>query len=198
MRSPAVAATDHTPPTPLLALAAFTRRGSDDPAREPDVVAVPTASGWITLHASLGLGLPTPGRGDVRRGRARCARPADRAAYRAHPGMRRSRLRAAVRGQLTSRPAPLVLGGGLWQSHPHQGVSTATKGTGMSYRVLPAEQAFWRPSNQVGVLGQAAASPDARRAAVAPASGSGINPPPALINDRAVPASRGHGTDSSR
>ena len=42
---------DETPPSPLLSLAAFTRTapiGSDARA-----VAVPTASGWITLHASL-------------------------------------------------------------------------------------------------------------------------------------------------
>jgi DNA-binding CsgD family transcriptional regulator len=52
MRSSAVT-TDRTP-TALLALAAFARRhhaaGADG---EPDIVAVPTRSGWITLHASL-------------------------------------------------------------------------------------------------------------------------------------------------
>jgi DNA-binding CsgD family transcriptional regulator len=37
-----------TPPTPLLALASFIRSGAGS-----DAVAVPTASGWITLHASL-------------------------------------------------------------------------------------------------------------------------------------------------
>jgi len=61
---------------------------------------------------------------------ARCGRSASRAACRAHPGMLRSRLRARVRRQLTSRAAPLVLGSGLWQSRPHEDVSTATKGTG--------------------------------------------------------------------
>jgi DNA-binding CsgD family transcriptional regulator len=40
-------------PTPLLALAAFARRRRHDPHGPPDVVAVPTSSGWITLHASL-------------------------------------------------------------------------------------------------------------------------------------------------
>jgi DNA-binding CsgD family transcriptional regulator len=49
MRSPALA----TVPTPVLALAGFTRRRSHDPDRQPDTVAVPTPSGWITLHASL-------------------------------------------------------------------------------------------------------------------------------------------------
>ena len=49
MRSPALP----TVPTPVLALAGFTRTRSHDPARQPDTVAVPTPSGWITLHASL-------------------------------------------------------------------------------------------------------------------------------------------------
>ena len=49
MRSPALA----TVPTPVLALAGFTRSRSHDPDRQPDTVAVPTPSGWITLHASL-------------------------------------------------------------------------------------------------------------------------------------------------
>lgn len=49
MRSPALAPI----PTPLLALAGFTRGRSHDPDRQPDTVAVPTPSGWITLHASL-------------------------------------------------------------------------------------------------------------------------------------------------
>jgi DNA-binding CsgD family transcriptional regulator len=53
MRSAAVSETDDTPPSPLLALAAFTRRRSAGAAEEPGVVAVPTPSGWITLHASL-------------------------------------------------------------------------------------------------------------------------------------------------
>jgi DNA-binding CsgD family transcriptional regulator len=49
MRSPALA----TVPSPVLALAGFTRSRSHDPDRQPDTVAVPTPSGWITLHASL-------------------------------------------------------------------------------------------------------------------------------------------------
>jgi DNA-binding CsgD family transcriptional regulator len=53
MRSPALSATDQTPPTPLLALATFTRTRKHPGVGEPDVVAVPTRSGWITLHASL-------------------------------------------------------------------------------------------------------------------------------------------------
>ena len=53
MRSPGLLAGDQTPPSPLLALAAFTRRGPHEPDRRPDTVAVPTPSGWITLHASL-------------------------------------------------------------------------------------------------------------------------------------------------
>jgi DNA-binding CsgD family transcriptional regulator len=49
MRSPALA----TVPTPVLALAGSTRNRSHDRDRAPDTVAVPTPSGWITLHASL-------------------------------------------------------------------------------------------------------------------------------------------------
>lgn len=53
MRSPVVASTDQTAPTPVAALAAFTRGRPSGPDRQPDVIAVPTRSGWITLHASL-------------------------------------------------------------------------------------------------------------------------------------------------
>ncbi len=53
MSSPAFTAGDRRPPTPLLALAAFTRRRRSGATGAPDVVAVPTPSGWITLHASL-------------------------------------------------------------------------------------------------------------------------------------------------
>jgi DNA-binding CsgD family transcriptional regulator len=53
MRNPAHATTDEVPPVALLALAAFTRRPPRDGDRQPDAVAVPTPSGWITLHASL-------------------------------------------------------------------------------------------------------------------------------------------------
>jgi DNA-binding CsgD family transcriptional regulator len=61
LRSPAVAQSEETPPTALIALAAFARtrpRGSDP---EGDVVAVPGRGGWITLHASLPEG-PSGGR----------------------------------------------------------------------------------------------------------------------------------------
>lgn len=53
IRSPVLAETDETPPAPLLALAAFVRSRAGDAGREPDVVAVPSSVGWITLHASL-------------------------------------------------------------------------------------------------------------------------------------------------
>jgi DNA-binding CsgD family transcriptional regulator len=53
MRSSAQADSDETPPSALLALAAFTRTGPLDPDGAPRTVAVPTAAGWITLHASL-------------------------------------------------------------------------------------------------------------------------------------------------
>lgn len=44
---------DDTPPMPILALASFVRACSGNADPQQDVVAVPTASGWITLHASL-------------------------------------------------------------------------------------------------------------------------------------------------
>jgi DNA-binding NarL/FixJ family response regulator len=44
---------DQTPPSPLLALAAFTRSKTHSRQLDLDAVAVPTSSGWITLHASL-------------------------------------------------------------------------------------------------------------------------------------------------
>ena len=53
MRSSALTG-DGSVPGPLLALAAFTRRHHAAAANgQPDIVAVPTSSGWITLHASL-------------------------------------------------------------------------------------------------------------------------------------------------
>jgi len=52
MRNRSRAPEDETPPAALLALAAFTRRNSHDPER-PEAIAVPTRTGWITLHASL-------------------------------------------------------------------------------------------------------------------------------------------------
>ena len=58
MRTSAHAEDDEAPPGPLLALAAFTRSGTHDPNGNPRPVAVPTASGWITLHASLPDGAP--------------------------------------------------------------------------------------------------------------------------------------------
>jgi hypothetical protein len=53
LRSAAVAQNDETPPTPLIALATFVRSRADGAGPQRDVVAVPSASGWITLHASL-------------------------------------------------------------------------------------------------------------------------------------------------
>ncbi|HWF71773.1 MAG TPA: helix-turn-helix transcriptional regulator [Solirubrobacteraceae bacterium] len=44
---------DQPPPTAILALAGFARRHAPDLDRDTGTVAVPTASGWITLHASL-------------------------------------------------------------------------------------------------------------------------------------------------
>jgi quercetin dioxygenase-like cupin family protein len=40
----------------------------------------------------------------------------------------------------------------MWQPHAHEDIQTAKKGARMSYRVLAAKEAFWRPSNQMGVL----------------------------------------------
>jgi DNA-binding CsgD family transcriptional regulator len=51
MRSGAESGGAETPPGAVLALAAFTRATPDQ--SEARTVAVPTASGWITLHASL-------------------------------------------------------------------------------------------------------------------------------------------------
>ena len=53
MRNTAQRDGDETPPGALLALAAFTRSSPLDPDGNPRSVAVPTSSGWITLHASL-------------------------------------------------------------------------------------------------------------------------------------------------
>jgi DNA-binding CsgD family transcriptional regulator len=44
---------DETPPVALLALASFLRGRSGSAGPQSDAVAVPTSSGWITLHASL-------------------------------------------------------------------------------------------------------------------------------------------------
>jgi DNA-binding CsgD family transcriptional regulator len=53
MRSSAQPGSDQTPPSPLLALAGFTRIAPLDADAGTRTVAVPTASGWLTLHASL-------------------------------------------------------------------------------------------------------------------------------------------------
>jgi DNA-binding NarL/FixJ family response regulator len=53
LRNPATAAFAESVPSALLALAAHARRSSREGTPEPDVVAVPSALGWITLHASL-------------------------------------------------------------------------------------------------------------------------------------------------
>jgi DNA-binding CsgD family transcriptional regulator len=44
---------DDSMPTAVLSLAAFARSRPASSDRPPDVIAIPTASGWITLHASL-------------------------------------------------------------------------------------------------------------------------------------------------
>jgi DNA-binding CsgD family transcriptional regulator len=53
LRSPVVTGSDDAPPTPLLALASHARTRARDADGRPDVVAIPSSSGWITLHASL-------------------------------------------------------------------------------------------------------------------------------------------------
>jgi DNA-binding CsgD family transcriptional regulator len=53
MRSPATAPFAETVPPALVALAAHARRSAREGSAQPDVVAVPSALGWITLHASL-------------------------------------------------------------------------------------------------------------------------------------------------
>jgi DNA-binding NarL/FixJ family response regulator len=53
MRSPATARLAESVPAALAALAAHARRSAREGNGEPDVVAVPSALGWITLHASL-------------------------------------------------------------------------------------------------------------------------------------------------
>jgi DNA-binding CsgD family transcriptional regulator len=52
LRGPGLTGSQETPPTALLALAAFARSYPPD-ERQAAVVAVPSSSGWITLHASL-------------------------------------------------------------------------------------------------------------------------------------------------
>ena len=53
IRHPSSRQTDDTPPTPVLALAAFLRARPSSADLQRDVVVVPTPSGWITLHGSL-------------------------------------------------------------------------------------------------------------------------------------------------
>jgi DNA-binding CsgD family transcriptional regulator len=53
LRSPALADREDAPPAALVALAAHARRAAHDGRAHSDIVAVPSALGWITLHASL-------------------------------------------------------------------------------------------------------------------------------------------------
>jgi DNA-binding CsgD family transcriptional regulator len=53
LRSPAVAQDEESPPIALIALATFARSRAHGAGPKGDVVAVPSPSGWITLHASL-------------------------------------------------------------------------------------------------------------------------------------------------
>jgi DNA-binding NarL/FixJ family response regulator len=53
MRSTALARSEHRAPAALLALAQFTRSRARAEEGGPAAVAVPSALGWITLHASL-------------------------------------------------------------------------------------------------------------------------------------------------
>jgi DNA-binding CsgD family transcriptional regulator len=56
LRIPVLAAREGTVPTSLVVLAGHARRSARDGNAQPDVVAVPSAVGWITLHASLADG----------------------------------------------------------------------------------------------------------------------------------------------
>ena len=53
LKHPAVPESEETPPGALLALAAHARRSAREGSPQPGAVAVPSAIGWITLHASL-------------------------------------------------------------------------------------------------------------------------------------------------
>jgi DNA-binding CsgD family transcriptional regulator len=53
LRSAALAAREEMVPTALVALAGHARRSAREGGAHADVVAVPSALGWITLHASL-------------------------------------------------------------------------------------------------------------------------------------------------
>ena len=59
MRSGAGSVRDEIPPGAVLALAAFTRATPESAGAHGRAVAVPTVSGWITLHASLPDGATT-------------------------------------------------------------------------------------------------------------------------------------------
>jgi DNA-binding CsgD family transcriptional regulator len=56
LRSPAVAEEEARPPTPVIALAGFTRARAADRRPHTDVIAIPSRIGWITLHSSLPQG----------------------------------------------------------------------------------------------------------------------------------------------
>jgi DNA-binding CsgD family transcriptional regulator len=58
LRSPALAGREETVPTALASLAEHARRAARAGVAHADVVAVPSALGWITLHASLPDGGP--------------------------------------------------------------------------------------------------------------------------------------------
>jgi DNA-binding CsgD family transcriptional regulator len=53
LRSPALAGAEEAVPAALVALAAHARRSAREGRTQPGVVVVPSALGWITLHASL-------------------------------------------------------------------------------------------------------------------------------------------------
>jgi hypothetical protein len=58
LRSATFRETNETPPASLLALAAFARAGDGAPVKE---VTVPSARGWISMHASLPEGVKQGG-----------------------------------------------------------------------------------------------------------------------------------------
>jgi DNA-binding CsgD family transcriptional regulator len=53
LRSPVLAEREETPPSAVLGLAGHVRRSAREGNAQPDAVAMPSALGWITLHASL-------------------------------------------------------------------------------------------------------------------------------------------------
>ena len=72
----------------------------------------------------------------------------------------------------------------------------------MSARILHADDAFWRPSNQMGVLNTDLAkqleATTLGRAPVAPDAGPGLDEAPPPDADRAVRRARGHRADADR